>query len=203
MSHTVIRPGDVAPVNFYQLLNSAVVPRPVGWISTHDVEGHVNLAPYSLITIASSDPFTVVFTSLTHVKDTAVNAISTGCFTVNIPAVGQIDQVNATSETLPSDVDEAALAGVELVAGSDVECPRIKDAPVALECTTSRTLEVGNSTLIFGEVQAIYVREDLVTPKGTVNPLTSEILGKLGGPFWTGAAEVIELIRPDMVKATK
>ena len=33
-----------------------VVPRPIGWISSQDAQGRVNLAPYSFFNAVASDP---------------------------------------------------------------------------------------------------------------------------------------------------
>src|SRR5260370_39527010 len=37
-------------------LKSLILPRPIGWISTIDSQGRVNLAPYTLHNGASEDP---------------------------------------------------------------------------------------------------------------------------------------------------
>ena len=43
--------------------NSLVVPRPIGWISSIDTEGIVNLAPYSFFNAVCYKPPTVMFAS--------------------------------------------------------------------------------------------------------------------------------------------
>ena len=43
--------------------NSLVVPRPIGWISSLDSDGNVNLAPYSFFNGVSYRPPTVMFAS--------------------------------------------------------------------------------------------------------------------------------------------
>ena len=43
--------------------NSLVIPRPIGWITTVDPEGVVNLAPYSFFNAVGYRPPTVMFAS--------------------------------------------------------------------------------------------------------------------------------------------
>ena len=43
--------------------NSLVVPRPIGWISSVDKNGVVNLAPYSFFNATSYSPPTVMFSA--------------------------------------------------------------------------------------------------------------------------------------------
>ena len=43
--------------------NSLVIPRPIGWISSLDSDGNVNLAPYSFFNGVSYRPPTVMFSS--------------------------------------------------------------------------------------------------------------------------------------------
>ena len=40
---------------FYRLLNSVVIPRPIAWVSTRSAAGVDNLAPHSFFTVASVD----------------------------------------------------------------------------------------------------------------------------------------------------
>ena len=40
----------------HTVYNALVVPRPIGWISTIDDEGSVNLAPFSFFNSLSADP---------------------------------------------------------------------------------------------------------------------------------------------------
>ena len=43
--------------------NSLVIPRPIGWITSLDANGVVNLAPYSFFNAVSYRPPTVMFSA--------------------------------------------------------------------------------------------------------------------------------------------
>jgi flavin reductase (DIM6/NTAB) family NADH-FMN oxidoreductase RutF len=51
----------MVPKGVYRLLIGAVVPRPIAFVSTLDVNSVRNLAPFSFFTVASSNPPVVVF----------------------------------------------------------------------------------------------------------------------------------------------
>src|SRR5439155_14941903 len=45
-------------------LNALVAPRPIGWISSRDAQGRVNLAPYSFFNAFNYDPPIIGFSSI-------------------------------------------------------------------------------------------------------------------------------------------
>ena len=50
--------------------NAIIAPRPIGWISSRDTNGNVNLAPYSFFNAFCYKPPIIGFSS-THWKDSA------------------------------------------------------------------------------------------------------------------------------------
>ncbi|HEY5300053.1 MAG TPA: flavin reductase, partial [Acetobacteraceae bacterium] len=47
--------------NIYKLLISTVVPRPIAWVTTRDLDGSLNAAPFSFFNAVSGDPPVVCF----------------------------------------------------------------------------------------------------------------------------------------------
>ena len=73
----------------YNPYKSIVVPRPIGWISSLDTDGNVNLAPYSQFNNLGYDPPYVMFSasyknSAAVLKDSVANIIQTGEFVCNM-----------------------------------------------------------------------------------------------------------------------
>ena len=106
---------------------SIVVPRPIGWISTISLDGIVNLAPFSQFNNLAHDPPYVMFSANSFPdtgrrKDSVKNATDTGEFVVNMATYELREAVNITSQFVPPDVDEAALAGLEMI-GSRIVKP--------------------------------------------------------------------------------
>jgi flavin reductase (DIM6/NTAB) family NADH-FMN oxidoreductase RutF len=98
----------MVPKGVYRLLIGAVVPRPIAFVSTLDVNSVRNLAPFSFFTVASSNPPVVVFcTSVPSagraMKDTLRNVLDTREFVLNIVEC---------SATVPPEVDKFKLSGL-------------------------------------------------------------------------------------------
>ena len=60
-------------------LNALIAPRPIGWISSRDAQGRVNLAPYSFFNAFNYDPPNICFSSIAW-KGSVRNASETGEF---------------------------------------------------------------------------------------------------------------------------
>ena len=82
---TDLDPDDVGPRQFYKLLTSVVVPRPIAWVSSRSATGVDNLAPHSFFTVSCVNPPMVQFTSV-GTKDSLRNVRETGEFVVCLPS---------------------------------------------------------------------------------------------------------------------
>ena len=176
------------PFNPYK---SIVVPRPIGWISTIIRDGVVNLAPYSQFNNLGYDPPYVMFSANSFPgtgrrKDSVKNAIDTGEFVVNMATYELRESVNVTSQFLPPEVDEAALAGLEMVPCFIVKVPRVAASPVHLECTFHCSLALpGNAHdqvhhVVIGCVVGVHIRDDVLTPEGKLDVVRIRPLARLG-----------------------
>jgi len=124
--------------------NSLVVPRPIGWISSVDADGNVNLAPYSFFNGVAYNPPTVMFSS-GHgqveddgMKDSLRTILETGEFVQNFSTWDTREAMNATSATTAKSVDELAEAGLTPIASTLVKPPRIKESPIPIGRASGR-----------------------------------------------------------------
>ena len=176
------------PFNPYK---SIVVPRPIGWISTLDRQGVVNLAPYSQFNNLGYDPPYVMFSGNSFPgtgarKDSVRNATDTGEFVVNMATYELREAVNVTSQFLPHGVDEAALAGLEMIPSRIVKPLRVAASPVQLECRFHGSVVLpGNAFdqvhhVVIGRVVGVHIRDDVLTPEGKLDVLKMRPLARLG-----------------------
>ena len=110
-------PAEMPGRDFYRLLNSVVVPRPIAWVSSTSADGRGNLAPHSFFTVSCVEPPIVQFTSVRR-KDSLVNAEETGEFVVNLAPEWLQEQINASGTPYPPHTSEFDELGVEVGAGS-------------------------------------------------------------------------------------
>lgn len=137
-------------------------PRPIGWISTCDAQGCVNLAPYSFFNVFNYHPPLIAFSSVGR-KDSVRNAQATGEFVYNLATRPLAEQVNLSS-TEQTDTDEFALTGLTPAPSLEVAAPRVMESPVSLECKVTQIQElVGldgaplDTWMVIGEVIVAHI----------------------------------------------
>jgi len=188
-----VDPEAVGRREFYALLNSIVVPRPIAWVSSKSAEGVLNLAPHSFFTVSSVQPPMVQFTSVGR-KDSLNNVEATGEFVVNFAAEALYEQVNASATNFPPEVSEFEAVGVTTEPSRTIAVPRVAESPVAIECTLHTTLELGDCTLVIGRVRHIAIDEAvLVDDHPEIERLRP--LARLGKDEWSTIGEVRSITR--------
>ena len=134
------------------------------------------------------------FTSVTE-KDTLRNVRATGEFVVNVASRPLLDAVNGSSAKFADDVDEAAALGLEMEASTLVASPRVVESPASIECRLHSTIDLGDSTIVLGDVVAITVREEAL--EGDHPTMTTlQPLSRLGRNEWGLPPEVVAVDRP-------
>src|SRR3984885_1344841 len=135
------------PVDVYRLLISVVTPRPIAWVTSVDVEGRVNLAPFSFFNVFGADPPVVVFAPNRKrdgsKKDTLYNVEVTGQFVVNAAVAELASEVNLSSAELRAGESEVELTGLSVVPSVKVKPPRLAESPVSLECVLREVHAIG------------------------------------------------------------
>ncbi len=182
----------------YFLLTSVVVPRPIAWISTLDAQGTRNLAPYSYFNACSATPPIVHFTSTTS-RDSLANVKATGEFVVNVVSEELAPAMRISSAALYSGEDEFEVAGLETVPSRTVAPPRVAGAKVALECRLRQLLQVGEGTMVFGDVLHVHIDRS-VWREQRVDPELLRPVGRLSAPYFATVSEVYSLDLPEDVK---
>jgi flavin reductase (DIM6/NTAB) family NADH-FMN oxidoreductase RutF len=185
---------DQPDVNFYKLMTAVVVPRPIAWVTTLSREGVVNLAPHSFYTVACGKPPIVMFSSVGK-KDTLRNVKDTGEFVVNLTPAPLIEQVNNSSARFEADQSEPENLDIAMEPSVTVKPPRVRDSPVSIECSLHSTTELGNSTMILGDVLRITVQESVLVD-GHPEYTRLDPLARLGKDEWALHAEVVSIRRP-------
>jgi flavin reductase (DIM6/NTAB) family NADH-FMN oxidoreductase RutF len=186
-------PAGMPARDFYRLLNSVVVPRPIAWVSTTSAEGVDNLAPHSFFTVSCTDPPVVQFTSVGR-KDSLNNVEATRELVVNLAPEPLFEQVNATATDFPEDVDEFAAVGLEREPSLRVRPPRVAGSPVALECTMQGTVSFGSSTVVFGRVVHAAI-DEAVLVDGHPEIERLRPLARLGRDEWSTIGDVLHIQR--------
>ena len=164
---------------------SICVPRPIAWVSSLSLDGVPNLAPFSQFTNLSFDPPMVVI-SARFGTDTARNVNATSEFVVNMATYELREAVNITGSAVEPEIDEAKLAGLEMIPSKLVKPPRVAASPVHLECRYHCTLALPGRNLeqshyvVIGQVIGVHIKDEAITPEGRIDVLKLRPLARLG-----------------------
>jgi len=196
-----VDPDDLSRRDAYQLMIGAITPRPIAWISTRSMGGGLNLAPFSFFNGVTSDPMIIsvaIGTRRGEHKDTFTNIVDMEEFVVNVVEERHANAMVATSADYPPEVSEFEAVGIETEPSETVRVPRVKGAPIALECHFERLLTVGHGPthLILGRVLNVHVRDDLLDADGRIDPSRFTAVGRLGQQLYCAVREAIEIERP-------
>ena len=184
-----------------------VAPRPIAWVSSVDVDGVPNLAPFSYFNACADRPPTIVFAPNNprpngEGKDTLRNIEQTNEFVVNLAGYDLREAMNETSAHVDPAVDEFELAGLTPAPSVHVEAPRIREAPVSLECRFLTRLRLPSdhpkveNNLVIGQVVGTHI-DDRIIRDGMVDMGVYRPIARLGYMDYTSVETVFEMLRPD------
>ena len=184
-----------------------VSPRPIGWISTVDLNGRPNLAPFSFFNAISQRPPMVMFSANGagpdgQEKDTLRNVRDTGEFVLNLATWSLRQQMNDTSTPAPHGTDEFEVTGLTKLASKHVKPPRVGESPVNLECKMIQVVDLppdersgSRNTVTFGRVVGVHLDASLIA-NGRVDITRARPLSRLGYLDYASVESVFEIKRP-------
>jgi flavin reductase (DIM6/NTAB) family NADH-FMN oxidoreductase RutF len=183
-------PKELTEKDVYKLLIGSVVPRPIAWVSTISTEGVVNLAPFSFFNVASRNPPMLCISIGPGVgeregteKDTLVNIRNQKEFVINVVPSSLGNEMQKTSENLPSDVDEFEAAGLTTLDSTVVKPKRIKEAPIQMECQLEQVIQLGSDHLVIGRMVRYHINDDYYLGNYKVDLKKLQPLGRLAGNY--------------------
>jgi flavin reductase (DIM6/NTAB) family NADH-FMN oxidoreductase RutF len=199
-----INPADYAVLQVYKLMTGLIVPRPVALVSTVDLQGVRNVAPFSFFSGVGSNPPTVLFCPSLRSKgdqrkDTLRNVEQTGEFVINIVSEALAGAANATASEVGPEVDEFALAGLTALDSEAVKAPRVAESPAQFECKLLQIVFTGQGSgagvVVIGEIVRIHVLAEL-EENFRIDAAGLDAVGRMAGNTWVRTRERFELIRP-------
>jgi flavin reductase (DIM6/NTAB) family NADH-FMN oxidoreductase RutF len=193
----IIDPKTLPSREVYRLLTSAVVPRPIAFITSVNADGRINAAPYSFFNaITSSPPLLMVSAERKkgQMKHTSENILREKEFVVNIVTGGMLEAMNAASADFHPESSAFEQSGLTLAPCAGIKTPRIREAPVSLECILHRHLEIGlePADVILGEIVRFHVVDELYLD-GTIDSRLLRPIARMGGKYYTEAEQLFEL----------
>ena len=184
--------------------NAIVGPRPIGWISSQDAQGRLNLAPYSFFNAFNYIPPIIGFCSVGR-KDSLNNIEQNGEFVWNLATRPLAEAMNQSCAMVAPEVNEFELAGLTTVPSRVISVPRVAETPVSFECKVTQIIQLQRadqelvpSWLILGEVVAVHIARHLLKD-GIYDTAAAEPILRGGGPadyFQLGPEALFKMHRP-------
>jgi flavin reductase (DIM6/NTAB) family NADH-FMN oxidoreductase RutF len=190
----------LAPRHAHDLLTSAIIPRPIAWVSTINEDGRVNLAPFSFFTGVSWSPpvlaFSVVNRSDGTMKDTVLNIQKVPEFVVAVVSVDLLAPMEYSARLLPFGSDRESIKNIHWIPSKKIKPFRIHEAKISFECTLERIVTVSDGpnagNLVLGRIQLVHLRDDLLMNEKEVDWLGLDVLGRLSANRYCAVRSVIE-----------
>lgn len=196
-------PNQLELAAIYKLLTGIVIPRPIGWISSVDLDGNLNLAPFSYFNAVGEDPPHVMFSTSGNnhtMKDTLRNVLATQQFVVNMVTPELAEAMNLTAHAIPAHESEFDYAQLTPAPSVKVLPPRVLESPISMECELVHhyTLEGGKNggaTLLVGRVVMFHIAEDLYLDGYKINLEKYKPIARLAGSNYAQLGEIFTLKR--------
>lgn len=184
--------------------NAIVGPRPIGWISSQNAAGELNLAPYSFFNAFNYVPPIIGFSTLGR-KDSLVNIEQTGEFAWNLVTRELAEAMNETCASVGPEVNEFELGGLTPAPSSVIRAPRVREARVSFECKATQIVQLERADkqlvptwMVFGEVVAVHIDPALLK-EGIYDTAAANPVLRGGGSadyFLLGADSLFRMKRP-------
>ncbi len=218
-----IVPSQLAHREFYNILISAVAPRPIAWVSSLSASGQPNLAPFSFFNAVCAKPPLLAFapamrlpkksggepagtpagqplgTPVGTPKDTLRNIRETGEFVIGVVTFELAEAMNLTSGEYDASVNEFEVAKLASAPSKVVRPRRVAESPVNFECKLHQILDFNpgpeGGSLVIGEIVSVHI-DDRRVKEGRIDRNSLDLIGRMGGLQYTRTTERFEMVRP-------
>jgi len=179
-----------------------VAPRPIGWVTSMNAKGDVNLAPYSFFNGVNSKPNLVMFAS-EGPKDSVSFIAETKEFVCNLATWDLRHAMNTTSAPLPRGASEMQRAGLEPAPSHLVKPPRVAAAPCALECKLLKIVRLEDIEgqpidchIVFGQVIGVHI-DDRFLLDGRLDTAAMKPIARCGYDEYAVVEAMFSMSRPN------
>ena len=187
----------------YKLLTGTIIPRPIGWVSTIDENGINNLAPFSFFNAVGEDPPHLMFSTVrtgNKNKDTLNNVLANKQFVVNLVTEEVVEQMNMTSQSVDSDVDEFILANLTPIDSAFIKPKRVKESYVHFECEMVHHYFLedhknGGACIVIGKILTMHINDEILLDGNRINLEKYKPVARLAGSNYAKMGELFSIKR--------
>lgn len=208
---TSIDINSIGTSEIYQILSTAVAPRPIAFASTINAEGDVNLSPFSYFNVFSANPPILIFSPARRgrdntVKHTLENVREIKEVVINTVNYPMVEQMSLASTEYDRGVNEFIKSGLTPIDCVKVRPPRVKESPVSFECVVDNIVELGDEggagNLIISRVVYIHIDNKYLDGNNLLDTKKLDAVARMGGNWYTKVTEqsLFEIPKPIRTK---
>jgi flavin reductase (DIM6/NTAB) family NADH-FMN oxidoreductase RutF len=188
-----IDPSQVSNPVFHDYLLGAVSPRPIAFASTVDMQGVVNLSPFSFFNCFGANPPLLIFSPARRGRDnttkhTYENVRAVPEVVINVVNYAMVQQTSLASAEYPRGVNEFLKAGFTEVPSELVKPPRVGEAPIAMECKVLQVIQTGDGAgagnLVICRVLLMHIKDEILDDEGRIDPFRLDAVARLGADWY-------------------
>jgi flavin reductase (DIM6/NTAB) family NADH-FMN oxidoreductase RutF len=155
------------------LINSCSGFKSANLIGTKSVSGFENLAVFSSVTHMGSKPpiLSFLLRPTTVMRNTYDNIKETGFYTINHIVESFLEDAHHTSAKYPKEISEFDATNLNAEYKNEFHAPFVKESPIkmAMKYLEEYPIKANGTILILGEIQELYLEENLLSPDGFVD----------------------------------
>ncbi|MCL5038230.1 MAG: flavin reductase family protein [Firmicutes bacterium] len=137
-------------------------PQPVYLMGCFLENGKPNFTLVTWTTFCSAEPPMLMFTSgNARRKRTAMRILETGLFSANLVTTPMVEVADYCGNASGYKTDKCLDTGLSWSRGAVLDVPILDDSPWVFECSVTKTTDIGNGTVYFGEIRNILVDQRL------------------------------------------
>ena len=174
-------------------MQHVVAPRPVCFASTVDIDGNVNLSPFSFFNMFSSDPPIVIFSPSRRVRNNTIkhtlqNVMEVPEVVINIVSYDMVQQASLASCEYPKEIDEFVKSGFTKEPATIVKPPMVKESKAKMECKVVEIKPLGEEggagNLVICQVLRLHIDDSLLIENKNFDQARLEHVARLGGDWY-------------------
>lgn len=162
-------------------------------VSTVSPYNNFNIGAFEQFMSCSNDPPRIIL-AITQNSDTYKNIIDGSDFCIGIPTLAIINQILLCGEKLPRNHSEFDFSGLTQTPSLKIKAPHILECSVNLECTLFKTFEVGDHSIVIGDVVNAVIDEVLFSTNNVVRRLN------LNAPYYVSSGCFLKIAKIINVK---
>ena len=161
-------------------------------VSTESPQGNFNLAPFEQFMACSNFPPRILI-AITKESDTYKNILDGSDFCVGVPTIEMINQVFMCGKQIDRNQSEFDLSNLTADSSKMIKSPRIRECSINIECKLYNIVDVGDHSIIIGDVLCAVIDEEVFSEDKIVRRLNINAPYHVSSGFFFSKGKILKI----------